>query len=160
MKNLVAWPTLGFGVIACLVAILLAINTTPPEASTANACDAKLKVDVASSPISQIPAGTEVTHRVRVVSSPCGTYSNVVLTFDPPAQALVSTGNTGPWNCAPGDGDTLVCTRDSFPTGKSSTLTLTYVQEPYQDSLGRARACVDSSETTENCQSAYSTRLP
>ncbi len=127
------------------------------EAATPPVCVPKLNVDVASSKLSQVPVGSTVIHTVRVVSAPCGTYEDVTLTFRPAGgQTLVTTGNTGPWACVANADQSLTCSRDAFPTGKSSTLTLTYLQGPYQDSLGRASACVVSeSPALENCETAY-----
>lgn len=124
-----------------------------------------VRVDYASNILSQVPVGATVTHKARVKTAVCPdseTYEDVTLTFIPPnGQSLVTAGNTGAWACTHNEDESLTCTRAAAPAGLTSTLTLKYIQGPYQDGSDRAHGCVTVlSPPLQACNQAWFKALP
>lgn len=139
-----------------------ALITFSRDTDAAGSCNTSgVRVEYASSILSQVPVGATVTHKARVRSGNCD-LEGVTLTIVPPgAQTLVSTGNTGAWSCTTNPDQSLTCTRPAMAAGIVSTLTLTYEQGPYQDGNGRLHGCVTAeSPPLEKCAQAYFTALP
>lgn len=117
------------------------------------------KLQLASNPLSA-PAGSDVTYRVRVRAA-CPSSENNTITLSPQAgMTLVTTGNTGPWNCAENPDGSMTCNRPgllAYPL--ASTLTFIYHRETFNED--RMSACLTvESPAYGVCNAAYSAYLP